>query len=333
LHIQTCRNFIMAAVKEDVLKWLLDSDPAICWQVLQDLIDAPPAEVAAERASVAKKGWGATLLSVRDEDGQWAGGACFPKNFKPDGTGQPWTPTMPTLCLLRKFGVEPSDPTMAETTRLVRENCKWEHAGQPFFDGEVEPCINGNTVSIGSYFGHNVGGIVERLIGEQLEDGGWNCEAENGSIRSSFNTTICVLEGLLEYERSSQATSAAVDKTKLRQVRERAQEYLLMRKLFRRASTGEVINPDFLKPAFLHWWHYDILRALDYFRAVGGFPDPRLAEAVELIRSKQLEDGSWPLEKVYDGVVHLQIDEGANKPSRWNTLRALRVLRWYDHQS
>src|SRR3954452_19486962 len=195
-----------------VLDWLLDSDPAIRWQVLRDLADAPADVVAAERARVATEGWGARLLALRDPDGQWAGGACFPASgWDQTQPGQPWTSTLPSLDLLRVFGLDPAAPEAREAVALVRENCRWEYDGSPFFDGEVEPCINGRTVVLGAYFGEDVDGIVQRLLEEQLDDGGWNCWAEDGSVRSSFDTTINVLEGLHAYEQAggSHATAEA----------------------------------------------------------------------------------------------------------------------------
>jgi hypothetical protein len=312
----------------DVISWLLDSDPAIRWQVLRDLSRAPADEVAAARAEVAETGWGRRLLDLR-ADGQWAGGACFPSHdWRPpvvvgDPEGQPWTATLPTLRLLRHLGVEPGHPDVRAAVAEVRDSCRWEHAGEPFFQGEVEPCINGGAVEVGAYFGEAVDGVVARLLGEQLEDGGWNCEAENGSVRSSFHSTICVLEGLLEYERAGGTYSVA-------DARRRAEEYLLTRSLFRRASTGEVVDADWLRFSFPVQWHYDVLRGLEYFRAVGGPPDPRLAEAVDRVRSKQQGDGTWLLENTHPGLVHFELEDGDGRPSRWNTLRALRVLRWYD---
>ena len=308
-----------------VLDWLLDSDPAQRWQVLRDLSDRPPEVVAAERARAATEGWGARLLALRGEDGQWAGGSCFPGDFRGDfSQGQPWTSTFPTLTLLREFGVDPNAQPVRETLALVGENCRWEHAGQPFFAGEVEPCINGRTVAIGAYFGVDVDGIMARLLGEQLADGGWNCETENGSVRSSFATTICVLEGLLEHERATGGSAQAVA------ARRRGQEYLLERRLFRQLSTGEVADLDWLRFSFPTWWHYDVLWALDYFRATGEAPDPRMAEAVAILRSKQQLDGTWLLEDTHPGAVHFSMEDGDGHPSRWNTLRALRVLNWYD---
>ena len=312
-----------------VLDWLLDSDPAIRWQVLRDLADAPAEIVAAERARVANEGWGARLLALQGEDGQWEGGALFPSKTAKSGhgerpKGQPWTATAYSLVLLRDFGIDPQCDKVRRAVAQIRQHCRWEHAGQPFFSGEVEPCINGMVVALGSYFAEDVDGVVARLLGEQLEDGGWNCEVENGSVRSSFHTTLRVLEGLVAYERTaggSVETNAA---------RRRGEEYLLERSLFRRKSTGAVVHPDWLSFSFPPRWHYDVLRALEYFRTVGDSPDPRVAEAIDLVRSKRQPDGRWLLENSHPGAVHFALEDGDGRPSRWNTLRALRVLRWYE---
>jgi hypothetical protein len=309
-----------------VMTWLLDSDPAIRWQTLNDLLDAPDEEVAAERARVTETGWGKRLLDLQ-VDGQWANGACFPdgdwRRAHTEPGSQPWTATLPTLRLLRHLGADPADHRVRAAVEGVRENCRWEYDDLPFFNGEVEPCINGGTVALGAYFGQDVDAVVSRLLGEQLEDGGWNCEAENGSTRSSFHTTICVLDGLLEYERVGGAVAVA-------DARRRGEEYLLERHLFRRASTGEVADPVWLEFSFPPQWHYDVLYGLDYFRSAGGVRDPRLAEAVEHLRSKQQSDGTWLLENTHPGAEHVELEDGDGRPSRWNTLRALRVLRWYD---
>ncbi len=315
-----------------VLDWLLDSDPSIRWQALRDLADAPAEVVAAERTRVATEGWGARLLALQGEDGQWEGGALFParRGTSADGDpsdqheGQPWTATEPTLTLLRAFGVEPGCERVRRSVAQVRGHCRWEHAGQPFFAGEVEPCINGRTVALGVYFGQDVGGIVARLLGEQLEDGGWNCEAENGSLRASFDTTINVLEGLLAHEQATGGSAESIA------ARRRGDEYLLERKLFRRKSTGDVVNPAWLQCSFPTRWHYDVLRALEYFREAGDPPDPRVDEAIHVLRSKQQPDGRWLLENTHPGNVHIMLEDGDGRPSRWNTLRALRVLRWYE---
>ena len=307
-----------------VLDWLLDCDPAIRWQALRDLADAPAETVAAERARVATEGWGARMLALQGADGQWEGGALFPARRDRSAKGQPWTATAYSLVLLQDCGLDPACEQARRAVAQVREHCRWEHAGQPFFSGEVEPCINGMTVALGAYFGQDVDGVVARLVGEQLEDGGWNCEAENGSVRSSFHTTIRVLEGLLEHERAGGGRAESIA------ARRRGEEYLLERKLFRRKSTGAVADPAWLAFSFPTRWHYDVLRALEYFRAAGDTPDRRLDEAMDLLRSKRQPDGTWLLENTHPGAVHFAVDEGDGRPSRWNTLRALRVLRWYE---
>ena len=334
-----------------VVDWLLDGDPAIRWQTLRDLVDAPAEVVKSERARVATEGWGARLLTLQDADGLWAGGALFPSRSsqslaeepaRGDGNaapaerspgtpelrpGQPWTATAYSLVLLADLGVDPHCDRVRQAVKLVRDNCRWEHAGEPFFAGEVEPCIDGMTVVLGTYFGQEVDSVVDRLLGEQLEDGGWNCWTERGSVRSSFHTTIRVLEGLLAHEQASGGSpesSAA---------RLRAEEYLLERKLFRRKSTGALVDRAWLQFSFPTRWHYDVLRGLEYFRATGARPDPRLDEAIDLLRSKPQPDGTWLLENTHPGAVHFTMDDGDGQPSRWNTLRALRVLRWVEQSA
>jgi hypothetical protein len=308
----------------NVVDWLLDSDPAIRWQVLRDLTDASPEEVAAERARVEHEGWGARLLALEDADGLWDGGALFPASYTGGEPGQPWTTTMHTLQTLQIFGLDPACGAARRAVALVAEHGRWEHAGQRYFDGEVEPCINGRTIETGAYFGVDVAPVVQRILGERLADGGWNCEAENGSVRSSFDTTINVLDGLLGFERATGGSAA------VREARRSGEEYLLERGLFRRRSTGETVNPAYLDFAFPYYWHYDVLRALDYFRASGVGPDSRMKEAVEIVRSRRQPDGRWPLDRIHPGRVHFAFEGGVGQPSRWNTLRALRVLAWCD---
>ncbi|HEV2274122.1 MAG TPA: hypothetical protein VGR96_08150 [Acidobacteriaceae bacterium] len=305
----------------------MNSDPAIRWQVMRDIFHSPPEEVSAERERVANEGWGARLLSLQDDHGQWAGGACFPantSNWRRENQGQPWTSTLPTLQLLVDLGIAPDSDRVQRAIRRVEKHCRWEHAREPFFCGEVEPCINGRTVTIGVYFGRDMSALVQRLLGEQLEDGGWNCEVEKGSVCSSFATTINVLEGLLAYERTTGGSPQS------RAARQRGEEYLLKRVLFRRKTTGEVVDSSWLQFSFPPRWHYDVLRGLDYFRAVGDVPDSRLEEALQLLRSKQQPDHSWLLENTHAGEVHFELEEGDGRPSRWNTLRALRVLNWHE---
>ena len=317
--------------EKSVIQWLLDSDPSIRWQVMRDLIGAPADEVAAERAKVATEGWGAQLLAIQGADGSWAGTAF----------NQGWDSTMHVLSLLREMGLDPASDEARRAVGLVRDRVRWkgwdwdgtwrgwEFDGNPFFAGEVEPCINGQVGASGAYFGQDTQRILDLLLGEQLPDGGWNCEAANGSTRSSFNTTICVLEALLEYELAG-GSNANVKATRLR-----GEEYILERHLFHRLSTGEVIERDregetaFTLFAFPTWWHYDVLRGLEYLRRADVTPDERVAEAIDLVESKRDGDGRWLLETRYPGKMPVEMDEGEGQPSRWNTLRALRVLNWY----
>src|SRR6267378_5138050 len=308
-----------------VVQWLLDSDPSIRWQAMRDLIGAPASEVAAERARVATEGAGARLLALQRADGRWAGAAW----------NRGWNSTMHVLSLLRELGLGPASDQARRAVGLVRDRVTWQGCGppecdgNPFFAGELEPCINGQVAASGAYFGQDVRGIVDRLLAEQLPDGGWNCEAANGSTRSSFNTTICVLEALLEYERASGSSP------EVREVRLRGQEYLLERRTLRRLSTGEMIERDrkggaaWTRFAFPTWWHYDVLRGLEYLRHAGVVPDQRVAEAIKLVESKRDSDGRWRLETQHPDTMAVELDQGEGQPSRWNTLRALRVLNWY----
>ncbi len=308
-----------------VIQWLLDSDPSIRWQTMRDLTGAPVEAVASERARVATEGMGARLLSLQGADGTWAGTAF----------NHGWDSTMHVLTLLRELGLDPASDAAQRAVGLVRDHVTWrgwdwdgtwrglEFAGNPFFAGEVEPCINGQAAASGAYFGQDLPRITDRLLGEQLTDGGWNCEAERGSTRSSFNTTICVLEALLECELAGRSSAA------MTQARLRGEEYLLERRLCRRLTTGAIVDPAWMRFSFPNWWHYDVLRGLDYLRRAGAKPDARVAEAIELVESKRDRDGRWGLENQHPGRMAVEVDEGEGRPSRWNTLRALRVLEWY----
>ena len=302
-----------------VLDWLLDSDPAIRWQVLQDLTDAPVEEIATERARIATEGWGAKLLASQSIDGYWGVGDANPE----------WV-TLQTLLLLRDMGLDPASEEARRAVARVRANVTWQGVlpqdaawhGRPLFAGEVEPCINGRVVAVGAYFGEDEQNVVGRLLDEQMADGGWNCEQESGSTRGSFHTTICVLEGLLEHERTTGGSSSVTA------ARKRGQEYLLERRLLRRHSSGQVIDPDWTQFSFPTGYHYDVLRGLDYLRSANVTPDARIAEAIDLVASKHDADGQWALENVHPDELDAEPGVAEGEPSRWNSLRALRVLRW-----
>jgi hypothetical protein len=310
-------------VRVTTIDWLLEGDPAIRWQAMRDLTGASPADIAAERVHVAQNGLGFAILARQGSDGAWR---------RPDKPA--WLPTLFTLLLLRATGADPVTPVVEAAIACLETNLGWSDEGcwelrplqdgaNSFFAGEEEPCINGGVLALGAYFGRPTENLAQRLLGEQLEDGGWNCEAPK-SRRSSFHTTICVLEGLLEYEHAFGAAPAVTA------ARQRAEEYLLERALFRRRSSGEVANPEFLQLAFPPRYHYDVLRALDHFAKAypQGKPDARMDDALDLIESRQQADGRWLLDRAYEEALTVPIDESVGEPSRWNTLRALRVLRW-----
>jgi hypothetical protein len=305
-----------------VVDWLLDSDPAISWQAMRDLLNKPAGAIAAERARVAREGWGAKLLSLQHQDGRWG-----------DDLANPEWITHWALALLREMGLDPASDEARRAVGRVHDNITWHWWGKRFFEGEVEPCINGRVLAVGAYFGQDMEPLVERLLGEQMADGGWNCEQKNGSTRGSFHSTINVLEGLLEYGCTSGSTA------EVSAARERGQDYLLERRLLRRSSNGELIDPAFLQLGYPQGYHYDVLRGLDYLRKAGVQPDERAGEAIDIVASKRGPDGRWLLENRHDvegdmclspTVTELlsEMGEAAGKPSRWITLRALRVLRW-----
>jgi hypothetical protein len=318
------------------VQWLLQGDQAVRWQVLRDLVDAPETEVVAERARVEHEGWGARLLALRAPDGQWADGACFPgtsafaastaralaageppppfPDLEPDpteataepsdeGPGQPWTATYPVLVDLCHLGVPPDSAVMQETARLVARSCRWEYDGRPFFAGEVDCCINAGTILIGTYLGVDVEPVVQRLLADQMPDGGWNCWAETRPAPGSFASTLDVVDALLRWERH---TGGSDD---VRRARADGEEYLLRRHLFRSLRTGEVVDPRWLQLSYPPRWHYDLLKATDYFALRGGTPDPRLAEAVEHVRTRRQPDGRWLLENTHPGAVHVRFED------------------------
>jgi len=303
----------------DVTEWLLDSDPSIRWQVRRDLLDEPSDAVAAERSRVANEGWGARLLALQADDGYWGG-----HEYGEDGDrrGTHWT-----LHSLRRLGVEPDAAPARAAVQRVRDGVTWRYFDdRPYFHGEVEECVNGGVLALAAYFGVLDEGsdrIIAMLLEQQLDDGGWNCEPPEESRRSSFDSTICVLEGLLAFEQAAAHAPAEIT-----QARRRGEEYLLERNLFRRKSTGELVLPRYADFAFPPYWFYDVLRSLDHFREAGGTPDTRLDDAIDLMLGQRADDGRWAAGRPRRGQVFFALDAPEGEPSRWNTLRAMRVLRW-----
>ncbi len=312
--------------------WLLDSDPALRWQVERDLLGEPPDVWEATRARVASEGFGAGLLAVQDADGQWAGGAFFPADFDFDGPeaeiGQPWTATTWALNALREWGLDSAVLRERRTAELLAENARWEYDDLPYWGGEVDCCINAWTLANGLWLGVDVSGIADWFVEHRQSDGGWNCEWVNGSTRSSFHSTLNSLKGLLVYDVTTGGTAATRD------ARRAGQEYLLQRRLFRRLSTGENVAPWVDRFGYPFQWVYNVLNAADYFRQAstlfGEPPDPRIADAVELIRAGRQSDGTWLQAGRPPGRVWFEVDVPAGEPSKWLTLYGTRVLDWWD---
>lgn len=292
------------------LKWLLDSDPALRWQVLRDLTDASLDAVAAERARIATEGWGAQLLALQSPSGKWTG-------------GRQWDlTTLYCLTLLKDFGLDPASKQARKMIDRIHRRVVFKPLNnRPYLHGETEPCINGRILGIGAYFHQPNDALAHQLLAEQLPDGGWNCDAPK-SRRSSFHTTICVLEGLLDYQRAGRQSAA------LTKARKKAENYLLERRLLRSLRTGEIIDKRWLRFAYPTFWHYDVLRALDYFRDAGHKPDHRLTEAIETVIARRHQNGRWPLNLLHPEYLPIPIETEIARASRWNTLRALRVIRW-----
>jgi hypothetical protein len=315
--------------------WLLDSDPALRWQVERDLVHEPPEVWQATRARIATEGFGARLLSLQDSDGQWAGGAFFPGNFDFDGPemaedGQPWTATTWTLNSLREWGLDPAVLRERRTAELLAENSRWEYENLPYWSGEVDCCINAWTVANGLWLGADITGIVDWFLEHQLPDGGWNCEWVEGSTRSSFHSTLNSLKGLLAYDAATGGTDAT------HAARRSGEEYLLRRSLFRRLSTGQQVGPWVDRFAYPFRWVYNVLNAAEYFRRAsllgGARPDPRMTESIELIRAARQPDGTWLQAGRHPGREWFEVDAPAGQPSKWLTLCGTRVLAWWDSE-
>jgi hypothetical protein len=293
------------------IKWLLDSDPGIRWQVMRDLTGESAEVIAAERSRVATHGWGSRLLARQTAAGHWSG-------------GRQWDlTTLYRLTALKDLGLDPASKQSRKMIDRVHKRLVFKPLNnRPYLHGETEPCINGRILGFGAYFREPNDALAHQLLDEQLEDGGWNCEAPK-SHRSSFHTTICVLEGLLDYERAGRKSPAFT------KARKRAENYLLERCMFRSLRTGKVIDKRWLRFSFPTFWHYDVLRGLDYLRDAGIKPDARVAEAMQIVMKRRHQNGRWPLNLLHAEYLPVKMETCIGGASRWNTLRALRVLRWY----
>jgi len=306
---------------DSTIQWLLEGDPAIRWQVFRDLVNASKS-VERERNKIARRGWGADLLARQDPEGTWANGLYTPK----------WTSTTYTMLLLRDFGLSAGNRSAKRACHLLLDKGFQRDGGINYgtwakWTQRSETCITGMILSILCHFEYEdarLDTLIEHLLTEQMSDGGWNCRRHQGATHASVHTTISVLEGLQLYE-----LYRGRNRKEVRAAQKRGCEFLLVHRLFRSDRTGQVIKPIFKRFSFPARWHYDILRALDFFRAIDFAGDPRLAEAVEIVRASRGPDGRWPLHNRYNGKTFFEL-ERVGQPSRWNTLRALRVLAWWD---
>jgi len=297
---------------------------------MRDLTGEAPAAIAAERSRIATEGWGAQLLALQSPAGNWGGS---PRGWRDDlpKEDRGLLITLYTLVVLKDLGLDPASKQARKMIDRVDKRLVFKRINnRPYLHGETEPCINGRILGIGSYFKEPNDALANQLLGEQLEDGGWNCEAPK-SQRSSFHTTICVLEGLLEYERAGRKSAPAA-KT-VTKARKRAENYLLERRMFRSLRTGEVIDKRWLRFSCPTFWHYDVLRGLDYLRNAGIKIDSRLRDAIETVIERRHQNGRWPLNLLHPEHIPLKMETSVGSASRWNTLRALRVLRWYNNST
>ncbi|WP_260406024.1 squalene cyclase [Microbacterium sp. G2-8] len=318
-------------VGQDVIEWLLDTDPALRWQVERDLLGAPDDTWKSTRAGVIAEGFGARLLAEQDDDGMWGGAAYYPRAGHraaraPGDDAQAWTATTWSLTSLREWGVPAV--TLGDTAQRLERNARWEHEGLPYWGGETCVCINALTVSNGLWLGRDMTDLAHWFVEHSMDEGGWNCDWTEGSVRASVDATLNGLLGILDYERHTGGSDA------LRSARAAGEEYLLRRRLLWRVSDGGKILDRADQFTYPGRWFYSILRALDYFRRVhehqGGEVDPRLDDAVEILRGKQRSDGTWAVDWVHPGKVWFAVDGEAGTPSPWLTFEALRVLKWWD---
>ena len=305
-------------IQKKVIEWLLNGDPSIRWQVYRDLLNSDEKKFNRERKKISKEGWGSTLISFQDETGTWAQSLYSRK----------WISTTYTLLLLQSFGLEPKNIQAQKASKILLDKGFYNDNGINFALSwkRSETCVTGMILSLICFFNledARIERLLEYLLKEQMNDGGWNCQSFKGATHGSFNTTIIVLEALHEYEKRFPQESQKMIKSQ-----ERGREFLLFHKLFRSHRTNKVADPKFTRLSFPPRWHYDILRALDYFRECKISYDKRMNDAIEIIMKKQNKDGTWNLQQRYSGKTWFDM-ETVGQPSRWNTLRALRILKFY----
>lgn len=305
--------------QENILKWLLDSDPSIRWQALTCLTNSSKTKILAERKRIAFDGWGAQLLSYQGSDGKWADSLYSRK----------WISTTYTMMLLKNFGLMPGHKQAKKACKLLLDEGLYEDGGINYFYqyNHSETCITGIVLSILAYFQYDdsrINTLTEHLLKQQMQDGGWNCLSYKGATHSSLHTTINVLEGLREYQINFEPNNKRMSKSI-----NLGTEFLLVHKLFRSHRTGNIVDSKMTRFSFPTGWRYDVLRALDFLQAVNASKDKRMNESIELVVKRRDAEGKWNLQNRHPGRYYFDM-EVVGKPSRWNTLRALRVLKWWD---
>ncbi|HTS29244.1 MAG TPA: hypothetical protein VMH81_25400 [Bryobacteraceae bacterium] len=305
--------------RDKVLEWLLDGDPSIRWQAFRDLTSRPATR---EQRRVATEGWGARLLELQDPDGRWAKGVYTPK----------WTSTTYTMVLLRSMGLAPRHPQAIRASKVLLDTGFWSDGGINFYPKQAkrsETCISSMVLSVVSWFGledPRVDQLAAHVVAQQMADGGWNCRAMpgySGATHGSFHTTISALEALHDYGTLRPRLAGPA-----MEAQARGREFLLAHRMYRSHRTGEVVKDQMTRFPFPPRWHYDVLRGLDYFQNCHAPRDARLEDAIGLVEKRRQRDGVWLLASGYRGVIFFEM-ERPGEPSRWNTLRALRVLRWW----
>jgi hypothetical protein len=309
-------------MKPETISWLLEGDPSIRWQVQRDLLKFPLAKYEVERKKIAKEGWGARLLALQDSNGHWGGGMYTPK----------WTSTTYTMLTLRQLGLPPNEPKAQakRACKLFLDEGFYSDGGINFFSyswKQSETCVTSMILALLAYFNYpddRIHEVASYLVSQQMPDGGWNCESYKGATHSSFHTTMLALEGLYEYQCAYPEKRKQIDI-----VRERGHEFLFAHRLYKSHRTGKIFDAKMTVLTFPQRWRYEFIRALDYFRACDAPRDERMSDAIELLRKKQKKDGRWLVNCGMSGRKYFDL-EMAGKPSRWNTLKALRILNWWD---
>jgi hypothetical protein len=301
------------------IKWLMEGDPSIRWQTMRDLLDEEPAVIRRERARTVKEGWAARLLSFREPAGLFGGGLYGPK----------WISTTYTLLLLRRLGIPPDTGNIKISCWLLLDKGFFSDGGINYFQTMScsETCVTGMILSILGYFRYpddRTENLVSYLLREQMPDGGWNCQKYRGATHGSFHTTISVLEGLHYYKSGRDQQKPAIDASI-----KRAVQFLLCHRLYKSHRSGKTIDPRMTRLSFPPRWRYDIIRGLDYFQKIQTAYDSRMDDALEILVRKRRSDGTWPLQQRHPGRTFFEM-EHTGQPSRWNTLRALRILKWFD---